>query len=198
MPDLDIVERKLPPEWRRAYKLIKGSHELEAVAEEILKALARTLRDRGGAPGLEESAQALYRHDRGFLDDRSLVAFAAKLEQEQETANGKVLALSVMDQNVSGPDGFLRGAPNMRLAKRFLVRLVERCLFAQQRDYLVGKRFTSRAQAVETETRLLGLMESGLSKIASQLAEDSSAKNLRAPRSAQRKKSTRELLDQPL
>jgi len=197
MPDLDKVERKLLPEWRPAYKLIKGGHELEAVAQTALQCLVRTLRKRGGIPSLDESAQILDRHDRGLLDDRRLAAFAEKLAQQQESATGKVLARAVMDLVVSGPGGFLRGDPDIRLAKGFLVRLVERCLFSQQRDYLVGKRFSSRAEAVQTETELLGLMESGLTKIASRLAKDSSAANLRAPRSAKRN-STEELLNQPL
>lgn len=197
MSDLDIVERKLRPEWRCAYEMIKGGHELEAVAESILKALARTLRERGGAPRLEEFSQAIDRHDRGLLDQRSLATFAAESEHQQATANGKVLARSVMDHFVCGPDGFLRGAPAIRLARGFLVRLVERCLFSQQRDYLVGKRFNSRAEAVQTETKLLGLMDFGLTRISSQLVEDSSARNLRAPRGAKRK-STEELLNQPL
>lgn len=49
MPDLDIIERRLKGSWRAPYRLIKGGHPPEAVADSLIKAAAATLRGDGGS-----------------------------------------------------------------------------------------------------------------------------------------------------
>lgn len=199
MPDLDRVERTLPPAWRPAYKLVKGGQPIEEVARAVVKVAARTLREKGGAPELDVLAKVLQQRDAGRLDDRSLAAAANRLEQKMLTRNGKLMAAALLRPDVSGPTSFILGPPDERLAQGLLERMVENVLLSQQRDYLIGKRFASRQEAIAFETELMALLRPPFAKLGRRLVKDSSAKRLRAPSFASvRRKSTKELLDQPL
>lgn len=69
MPDQDKIERKLLPEWCRAHRMIKGGHPVAEVAKVVLSSLAKTLKRRGGAPGIGMIAKFVDRHDRGLLTE---------------------------------------------------------------------------------------------------------------------------------
>lgn len=199
MPDLDRVERTLPPAWRAPYKLVKGGHPIEEVARAVMKVLARTLREKGGAPELDVLARILQRRDAGQLDDRSLSAAAERLELAMATRNGKLMAAALLHPDVSGPMSFLLGPADERLAQGFLERMVETVLLSKQRNYLIGKRFTDRQEAISLETELMALLRPHLARLARALVNDPSAKRLRAPSYPRPgRKSTQELLEQPL
>lgn len=198
MPDLDRVERNLPPAWRAPYRLIKGNHPLEEAARAVLKVLSETFRREGGVPWLAELAMVVQERDAGLLDDRSLSAVALKLEQEMTTKTGRLALSALLRPEVSGPASVLLGRPDQRLAEGLLVRMVESNLFSRQRDYLIGKRFRSRADAISFETRLLAMLRPHLASLARRLIGNPSADRLRAPSFPVPQKSTAELIDQPL
>lgn len=199
MPDLDKVERNLPPAWRPACRLVKGGQPTEEVAKAVMKVLARTLREKGGVPELDSLVGILQRRDGGLLDDRSLAAVASRLGQRMETRNGKLAVAALLRQGVSGPMSVLLGPPDERLAEAFLERMVEHVFLSRQRDYLIGKRFASRQEALAFETELMAMLKPRLAELGKRLVKDSSATRLRAPSFPRpRRKSTRELLDQPL
>lgn len=200
MPDLDIIERKLRPGWRPAYNLVKGNQPTEEVARAIIKALAQCLREQGGQPQLHEVAQLVQLRDSGRLNGRSLADVAAKLEHGMTTLGGKLLAQAVLRPSLSDPAStLLQGPPDVRVAREYLVMRIQNELFAQQRDYLVGKCFPSRDAAIRYEANLLALMDSDLDGLARNLARDPSARSLRAPRRrAQGRRTTEALLKEPL
>lgn len=120
MPDLDKVERTLPPAWRAPYKLVKGHHPLEEVARAVLKVLSGTLRREGGVPRLGELAQVIQQRDAGLLDDRRLSSVAFMLEQRMVTRTERLAVVALLRPEVSGPASVLpwtagcatgRGAP---------------------------------------------------------------------------------------
>lgn len=199
MPDLDKVERKLPPAWRAPYKLVKGHHPLEEVAKAVLKVLSETLRREGGVPRLGELAKVVQQRDAGLLDDRRLSSVAFMLEQRMGTRTERLAVAALLRPEVSGPSSVLLGPPDERLAQGLLVRMVENILFSQQRDYLIGKRFTSRQEAIAFESDLITILRPYLAELARRVARRPSAKRLRTPSFLRpQKKSTAELLDQPL
>lgn len=198
MPDLDRVERKLPKAWRAPYELIRGGQPDEAVARAVLCALTKFLREEGGAPRLPELAEILRERDAGLIDTRSLSRMAFRLEHEMTTRPGKLVAAALMRPEVSGSQSCLLGPPDRRIALSFLKRTIESILFSQQRDYLIGRRFGSRQEALHYESRLLSLLEPQLEKLAKRLAKRPSGRKLRAPSIPRLRKSTRELLDQPV
>ena len=56
MPDLDRFERAFGAGWRGAYRRARHDAAPTAeVADKLINALARTLRERGGIPGIAES-----------------------------------------------------------------------------------------------------------------------------------------------
>jgi hypothetical protein len=199
MPDLDKVERKLLPAWRAPYGLVKGNHPLEEVAKSVLKVLSETLRREGGLPCLPELAMIVQQRDAGRLDDRSLSAIAFKLEQRMRTRTERLALAALQRPEVSGPASMLLGRPDQRLAEGLLVRMVENILFSQQRDYLVGKRFASREDAISFENDLLSMLRPHIGHLARRLVRNPQAHRLRAPSfPIPHKKTTADLLDQPL
>lgn len=199
MPDLDRVERNLPPAWRAPYKLVKGHHPLEEVARAVLKVLSGTLRREGGVPRLGELAKVVQQRDAGLLDDRRLSSVAFMLEQRMVTRTERLAVVALLRPEVSGPASVLLGPPDVRLAEGLLVRMVENTLFSQQRDYLIGRRFTSRQEAIAFETNLMSILRPHLANLARRLVRKPSADGLRAPSfSRSPRKSTAALLDQPL
>jgi hypothetical protein len=200
MPDLDRIERKLHPAWLAAYRLIKGGQPLEEIARALLQGLARVLREEGGVPGLPEFVHALQEHDAGRLDDRRFDAVVTNIERRmEESGSGKLLARATLRPAVSSFKALLQGPPAERLLQTFLKLKVESELFARQRDYLIGKRFSSRSEEVAFETRLLGSIQPQLEVLAKRLSSDLKAERLKAPsRRRKRKKTTEELIDEPL
>jgi len=200
MPDLDKIERNLHPAWRPVYKLVKGGQPLEEVARALLKGLARLLREEGGVPGLPNFVHALQEHDARRLDDRSFDEVVTKIERRmEESGNSRLLARAALRPAVSSFKRLLQGPPAERLLQTFLKLKIESELFARQRGYLVGKRFTSRAEEVAFETMLLGSIQPELEVLAKRLISDPKAERLKAPsRRRTRKKTTEELIDEPL
>jgi len=199
MPDLDRIERNLRPAWRPVYKLVKGGQPLEEVARALLKGLARLLREEGGVPGLPKFVHALQEHDAGRLDDRSFDVVVTKIERRmEESGNVRLLARAAWPA-VSSFKRLLQGPPAERLLQTFLKLKIESELFARQRGYLVGKRFTSRAEEIAFETMLLGSVQPELEVLAKRLIADPKAERLKAPsRWRTKKKTTEELIDEPL
>lgn len=200
MPDLDEVERKLKPPWRSAYDLSKGGHDPEEVASQVVKVLAQLMREEGGIPELVDCARLVHEHEAGLIDDRSLDAAVWRLEHRAIQDNGKLLARAILRPSVSGAVGLLQGLPDERLAEQFLLGKMERELFTVQRGYLTHERerFSSLQEAIEFETKVRELARPGLRELARRLVRDPKAERLRAPRSRRKRKSTREILDEPL
>lgn len=197
MPDLDRVERVLHPAWRVPYNLIKGGQPAEEIYRAILKALARLIREEGGLEGLANFVRAMQRHEAGQLDRRGFYEVVALLDHQMQTIDGKLLARAAHRPRIAG--AILQGPPAERLVRQFLMLKIEHGLFSQQRDYLVGKCFASRREALRFETETLGGLRRELGDLARSLSSGIDAKRVKAPRlRGIKKKSTRELLDERL
>lgn len=201
MPDLDKIERRLHRAWRPVYELVKGGQPLEDVGRAVLKALARRLREGGGitVTGFAECVETVQRYEAGQLDERSFDAVVGRMKRRMDRTDERLLARAAGRLGVGGPAALLQGPPAERLLQEFLKSKIENELFSQQRDYLVGKRFGSRAEAVEFETKLLGRIRRELGQLATRLTANPKAKGLKAPSlRGVTKKTTEELIDEPL
>jgi hypothetical protein len=70
MPDQDRFEKSFAPGWRKVYRLAKGGIASEAeLGDACITAIAHSLRQSGGCPGLQDIANVL----QSFVRDRRVV-----------------------------------------------------------------------------------------------------------------------------
>jgi hypothetical protein len=200
MPDLDIIARGLARPWRSAYRLMKGNHPLEAVAESLLKTLVAELRDQGGVPGFEPLLDA-YMHAQSERDSaRSLAETSRAIEQSfGQQRSVKLLALAARRSLARVQAGRVLPSP-LALAKEHLRTILRHQFFSRTTARMIGerKRFATIQAACDFESRVWTTMDSQLTETARRLMEDPSASKLRAPRSTQPRRTTAELLDLPV
>jgi hypothetical protein len=197
MPDCDIIERGLHKTWRPPYRLMKGGHSPEVVANGLVTALAADLRDTGGLPGGLERLLAV-QAQLGAV--RSLAEVSRALEQEfGQRQRAKLLARAAQrasakvaaKQALPGPVPIVLDYLWARLRHGFFARVSFRLV--QTSDCF------NDAQGVrEFEARVSALLVPQLAKLAQRLLGYPAATRLRAPSSARRRPTTAELLDRPL
>lgn len=201
MPDLDKIERNLPPGWRAPYRLLKGKQPPFETGQAIVTALADSLRKHGGAPGLETVASAVQALDTSTLDDRKFANIVRQVEQRNmPSRHGRIVAragLKALSHDSSAP---LRGPADERVADDFIMTLIDHNLFSRALPYLAGKEhFPDYASALEYKRKVLQIIQPSLKKMTKSLAKNPSARKFRAPRlRSDNKQTTRELLNIPL
>jgi hypothetical protein len=84
------------------------------------------------------------------------------------------------------------------LSEQTLLGLVDHHFFGRARAYLFGKRFSTFHEARAWEQAVKKAMSSGIQKLAACLWQDPSAAHLRAPKRTVARRSTRDLLNDPL
>ncbi len=194
MPDLDIVERGLRKHWRKPYKQMKGRQPPEAVADAVIKALAATLRDDGGMPAFEEVAAVALPVSSGSGSSRSFAEATRAIEMQfHQRRPVKLLAQAAQRHMAKVKRG--RAIPGRAsLADEYCRSLLDHHLFSKvngagQEDGQGGRECEAEAKAA---------MEPQLRAVVRQLLADPTARKLRAPKSPHRRRSTAELLDEPL
>lgn len=202
MPDLDIVERNLPREWRRPYRLLKGGHETSVVCDAIVQALTAHLRREGGAPELFLFEAALVRpRALGLATRPSLPEVCREIELRFDNRPvAQLMGRATLRLHARISSG--RALPSREaLAVEFLRQVIDNQFFGRFEPTLVGnrRRFESLAARDRYRENCLRQIEVRLRSVAGQLRRDLSAGSLRAPgRQRTRKMTTAELLSTPI
>ena len=212
MPDKDLFQRTFAPGWRKVYRMAEGaaSSDLE-IGTACVTALAKSLRESKGCPGFndfaeivsnaeyERASQPLFAAG-GVLNLSKYLASIRRTEQKyKEYRATKVAARaarSLLAKDEVGTNNTARVTQN--LAEKVCLDLVNHHFFGRGRNYLVQRRFGSFAEERNWEHDVKEKMKPSLSKLAAKLAKNPISTNIRAPNRAGIRKSTQELLDEPL
>lgn len=200
MPDLDRVERSLSPYWRAPYRLLKGGHSEEVVAEALLRCLAADLRKRGGVPEYESFLQVCMAPEQRQEPLKTLADVGRSIEQRfGQSRDAKLLSQTMQRTRAKIEAG--RALPSSPyFAEEFLGTLLRHNFFAKVTHLVVGKerRFKDVIEARAFERRVCQELEPQIPKLARRFAADPTASKLRAPKSLRPRLSTAELLDTPI
>ena len=215
MPDKDRFEKSIPSAWRKVIRLSKGGIASEAeLGDACSMALAHSLRQAGGCPGLQDIGKVLQDFVRGREDlpllssvGGSTVAEGFEALRQIERAQGghrttKVAvraARSVLVHLNRQNDPHVSEAQlGQMISERTCIELVNHHFFGRARAYLVGERFSTSHEARAWEQAVKKTMSIGIQKLAARLWQDPSAARLRAPKRTVARRPTRDLLNDPL
>jgi len=192
MPDQDRFEKSFASAWAKVLRLSNGGIASDAeLSDASITALAHSLRQSGGCPGLQDIANVLH----GFVQNR-------KVLPSLSAAGGSTLTKSfdALRQIERAQGGHRATKVAARIARSILVQV------SSQNDTHVSEPQLSQMLSEQT---CLGLVEHhffgraraylcGIRKLAARLRQDPSAAHLRAPKRTVARRSTRDLLNDPL
>lgn len=210
MPDKDLFQRTFAPGWRRVYRLAKeGAGDDSEVGAACIKAAAKSLRETKGCPGFNEIAQIVTDVDHNrkseplfavgdaislFEPLTSLRQIEERYQQNRMTKIAARAARSLLAGKSSGNDSEVR----QNLAEKVCQELIDHHFFGRGRNYLTEHRFGSFAEERKWETGVKEQLKESLSRLATGLANNPNSPDIRAPGRKGVRKTTQELLDQPL
>lgn len=215
MPEGDRFERAFAMGWRTAYRRARGPAASPAeVADACLSALAKTLRERGGVPGLRAIEGVLTGTARrlGFPPSpwaegaRELHVVFDQLDRIVRDGGGhrhtkvaadvaKALLVQMIDP-VSRPDGRVI---RRLFVERVTVGLVEHYFFGRARPNLLAEgKLRTPGEAAAWQQAVEACMRPGIRTMAERLIKDPSAGALRAPRRITARQPTKVLLEEAL
>ena len=202
MPDRDIFTRRAVRGWATPLRHLCGRSEPDIIAKKTLRALTKTLKNRGGIPG----SAAICRLLEDFSSRRiSLEVVLNRLRREGLTrgdhltvALGLRATQQLLIKMANDSAGTALDIPHA-LGVQYCRSLVEANLFGCAPD-LVGKRFPDVGELQEFANRVFGEMSPGIESIAQQLVTDATARTLKQPRSVFRhtRRRTSDLLHEPV
>jgi hypothetical protein len=215
MPDKDRFEKSIPSAWRKVFRLSKGGVASEAeLGDACSTALAHSLRQVGGCPGLQDMGHVLQDFVRGREDllllspvgGSTLTEGFEALRQIERAQGGhratKVaarVARSILVQVCRQNSLHVSEAQlGQMLSEQTCIELIDHHFFGRARAYLVGERFPTFREARAWEQAVKKTMNIGIQKLAARLWQDPSAARLRAPKRTVVRRSTRDLLNDPL
>ena len=202
MPDLDIIERAAKRGWHGATRMYAGGlASADEMRGPILKALAKSLRDGGGLPGLVDLSTVVQQVCTGDLSALAAIRevrtverkFGGHLHTRVAAEAVNTLIVEVLQNSTTIIE------PATAVAERFLTRLVDHHLFGRARPYLVGQRFADHGDALQEENACKAALAPYVRKLAAGLVRDPTGKSMCAP-SVRRshRRPTAELLNEPI
>lgn len=201
MPERDRFERKLGPGWQRAYRLVKGAVAPNAeVADALARALADTLRNGGGVPGLEEMCVVVRRAEEDTLESFvQLEHIVQEHDGHRHTTIAAGVAKSLLVQTPPVASGTAQESVVDILARDTCAALVDHSFFSKVRPRLLAEgRFSNHEQARQWQAQVEYSMQSAVAVLATQIARRPDAAGLRAPNRSVPKQSTKDLLAENL
>jgi len=200
MPDVDVINRALPPSWRRPANLVRSHASPRTVGDAIVTALAETLRRTGGCPGLARLVQGAHRAasggDRAALDvaaDQVLAAArGARAFHHVQTAVEVTRAMVGTGELT----GLTAEEVADRIALAFLHRLVRMYLLDRVAPAVMQETALSAGKALTYMDECLS--NANLAALARRLLLHEDGQNLRAPARRAPRRSTADLLHIPL
>lgn len=215
MPEGDRFENAFAVGWRRAYRRAReGAASPAEIADTCMTALARTLRERGGVPGLREmeavvtdvACRLAFRPGTGMEGAKMLRAAFDELDRIVRDADGhrhtKVAADAARQLLVQldDPLGNLGGQSfTTYFAEQVCLALVEHHFFARARQSLVAEgKLGGPEEALAWQQGVEAAMRPAIQTVAKHLAREPRAGTLRAPRRTVARQSTKVLLEEAL
>ena len=202
MPELDRFERSFAAGWRAAYKWAREGTASDAeISDKLIGSLARTLRERGGIPGLRELSEVVANGVTVLLGE-SYAALDCIVRDHDGHRHTKVAAdaakfILVSQRGATDPSD--SGGLTELFAIRTCEDIVAHKFFGNARQHLVAEgRLSNHAAAYGWQRRIERLNRPAIRRIASQLMEDPSAARLRAPRRSVPREPTSSLLGENL
>ena len=210
MPDKDMFQRTFAPGWRKAYRLAKdGAGDDSEIGAACIKALARSLRETKGCPGFNEIARIVTDVNQ---DKRLQPLFAAggvinlidplvslrQIEEKfQQNRITNIAARSARALFTEVP-AKSNAEAKRNLAEKLCLDLIDHHFFGRGRNYFTDCRFGNFAEERKWETSVKEKLRESLSKLAANLIKNPNSRGIRAPSQKGIRKTTKELLDQPL
>ena len=215
MAEGDRFERAFRSGWLGAYRLARnGAAPTAEVADKVVTALTKTLREWGGVPGFGEMVEAV-----------GSAAWRLTLQPSSVGEGDAILieSFTALDRIVREEDGHRHTKVAVDVAKSLLVQqgaptnghgiwpitthfaedtckaLVEHYYFATARQNLVAEgKVKDHKGAMHWQYSLEGVMRPALRQIAEKVAKDPHCEALRAPNRTVKPQSTSELLGEGL
>ncbi len=203
MPDQDRFERTFKVGgWRGAYRRAREAvASTEEVGDKLVKALAKTLRDNGGVPGLPAMAEIVKSSNGTSLLGRfnALDAIVRAQNSHRHTEIAADVAKAFIVQQEVANGGFSPGYTVDRFGEDVCAALVEHYFFANARQQLIiQKKLASHEEARRWQVKVERAIRPNIEKVACQLVQDPLANHLRAPKGIVKKESTSTLLKEEL
>ena len=202
MPDLDIIERSAKRGWHGATRMYAGgAASAVEMRRPILKALAKSLRDSGGLPGLVDLSTIVQQVCTGDLSTLAAIREVRSVKREcgghlHTRVAAEAVATLIVEVHQESTTII---EPTTTVAERFLWGLVDHHLFGRARPYLVGQRFADYEAALQEENACKSSLAPYVRELAGRLVRDPTAKDLRAPSvRGSHRRSTAELLNEPI
>ena len=215
MAEGDRFERAFGAGWLGAYRLARnGAAPPAEVADKLVTALAKKLRDRGGVPGFGEMVETvdnaawrltLQPSGLGEGDAVLIESFDALdriVRDEAGHRHTKVavdVAKSLLVRQGAPTNGHGIWPMTTHLAEDTCNALVENYFFATARQNLVAEgKVKDHKSAMHWQNSVEGVMRPALQQIAEKVAKDPHCEALRAPNRTVKSQSTSDLLGERL
>lgn len=199
MPDRDWYTLNVARNWRGAARRVEEGTSLPRVGDLALRALARTLRETGGVPGLDDFAGIVREYAAGRKT--ILEAFSA-LRQANLLAGGSQLtqfAKQAAESTIMAIDRHeAKGDPTHEIRCRFIECAFEGLLFGPARWRWIPSRFGTYKEAHDWQLQCVAFMAPRIGKLAQALVRHPSGAGLRAPSRVSPQERTADLLYQPV
>ena len=201
MPEGDRFERAFRAGWRSAFRYARdGIASPEEIADKLVKALAKNLRDTSGVPGFPDMTQLITDCSPATLLDsyEALDRLVREYDGHRHAKIAADVAKSLIVQSLSETAG-IGGNISTQFAERVCEAIVDNGFFAKAGTSLVEEgRFSNLQEFREWQGEIERMIEPSVAKVAKQLVQRPDAKSLRAPNRMSRKKTTSELLGENL
>jgi len=202
MPELDRFERSFRPGWIRPYRLARSDTVSDReTSDGLIRALCRSLREFGGVPGFDEIAEVLVTGGgRPAWAHFSAIEETPRLRDgHRHTEVAAQAAKSILVQQAAGSGLHSDHSLAKELAIRTCHGLLDHYYFANARSNLIAEGVhADHAAARRWQSRVEGLLDDRIEKVAGMLVGNPQAVGLRAPRRTVPQLSTEELLNDNL
>ena len=203
MPDLDIIDWIPATGWYRACRLLEGAADADLIASEAVKALCRSLRGRGGMPGMRELASIVGEYWAGTLP--GLNAFD-RIREVERLAHGHRHSLiggratgQLLAGLTEGPANWADVGAVGAVAEGFCWAAMDYYLFGRVRPRLSCGDQSDPGAIRALESRCKDLLRAAVSAIARRLVQRPDGVGLRAASVGTKPRlSTSEVLDMSL
>ena len=209
MPEQDRFERSFRDGWRGAYRIARGGAPPAEVADKLVAALAKTLRETGGVPGLRQLEQVgesvpwrLTTQSRGIEEETAVRMAFTRIDRIVRDMSGHRNAMvaantakSLLAQPGAEPNSGGFWPPRTQFVERTCLALMDHYFFASARANFVAEgKFRDHTEARQWQHAVEAATLPTLRKLAERLQKTPSGTALRAPNRSVRQQSTKELL----
>lgn len=199
MPDLDIVERQIKSHWRKPYRLLKGGHPVEFVADALIKTATAQIRLDGGVRGFPELARAL-QIPSVCTTPETFGAVARDIEHQfAHERPVKILSRVCLRQQAHIDEGKMLPCAK-DLASDYCWELMQHHLLGRVEPTLIGggRRFEDLDSFHRYRRELRSTLEPQLGQLATKIVANPDNRNIRAPAHRRPRLSVEALLGQPI